>query len=125
MSEQDWKGRLDSSRQAAQARMEALAEGARDVASSARGRLEATYAQAREQVSGLSADGREIGSRISSRGRTIADRAIFESRGLIADRPLVAVAAGVVAGALLGFLANQLVRQRKIHETDPNSDFDD
>ena len=113
MADTNWKDRLTVNRYAAQARIEALS-------GVAQARIEALSSEARDRIALISSEG----SKVAARGKTLAERAMFESRGLIAERPLVAVAAGVAAGVVLGFLANRLARQR-VAEVDDETDNGD
>lgn len=119
MDDQNWKSRISNGRDTAQAAVDTLSNSAREVAATARARIGSTYGQARNRVNELSVDGRdlantslEIGSRAAKRSKSAVDKALFQSRDLIAERPLAAVAIGVTAGVVLGFLANRLAKTR-------------
>jgi ElaB/YqjD/DUF883 family membrane-anchored ribosome-binding protein len=119
MDDQNWKSRIANGRETAQAAVDTLSTSAREAAATARARIGSTYGQARNRVNELSVDGRdlastslEIGSRAAKRSKSAVDKALFQSRDLIAERPLAAVAIGVTAGVVLGFLANRLAKTR-------------
>lgn len=127
MANLDWKSRLGAGRETAQETMDTLSSNAREAAATARARIGSTYGQARERVGDLTAEGRELaqtgiayGTKAAARTRSIAEKALVESRGLIAERPLAAIAVGLAAGAVLGFLANRLATQRR-----PDAEEDD
>ena len=114
------KDRIFAGRDSAEAKVVALSQSAREAAAVARERVEHSYGNARSRVSALADDGRalvsdgaEVGSRAMASGRKVMDRALYSSRDLIAERPVTAVVVGLTAGVVLGFLANQLARQRK------------
>lgn len=109
--------------------LDALSASAREAAAAARTRIGETYGQARGKVVDIAGSGREIaqsglaaGTRAAERSRTAIDKAVFSTRDLVAERPLTAVAAGIAAGVVLGFLANQLAKSR--HETDTIDESD-
>lgn len=120
MTEPALKGRLAHGRDVAQSTIHTLSQSARDVATSARNRIDATYDQARGRVTSIAADGRALaqdgaamGQKAVKTGRNAVDRAMLSSRDLIAERPVTAVVAGLTAGLVLGFLANRLAQHRK------------
>jgi ElaB/YqjD/DUF883 family membrane-anchored ribosome-binding protein len=126
MSELNWKSRLANGRDAAKDSVGHLSASARETAATARSRIESTYGAARERAGDLAeraqeltADGRELataglerGAQVAAKGRKAVDKAIFSTRDLVAERPLTAIAVGITAGIVLGFLANQLGKSR-------------
>ena len=115
MADIDWKSRIADSRDAAQAGVDSLSASAREAVATARDRIGSTYGAARQRADVLADSGRDLartgietGTRLASRGKDAAEKAAFSARGLVAERPLTAIAAGVAAGVLLGFLANRL-----------------
>jgi len=125
MDTSNWKARIadgtDTARESAHAAIDTLSQSARDAAAVARARIEETYGQARARVADLNIDGKQIaasGAELAEKarvqGRKTLDKATLASRDLIAERPLAAVAVGITAGVLLGFLANRLVRPTKL-----------
>lgn len=115
MADQDWKSRLSETRNAAQAGADHLSASARDAVATARERIGSTYGAARQHANDiadssreLARSGLEVGTRVASKGKAAAEQAAFSARGLVAERPLTAVAIGVTAGIVLGFLANRL-----------------
>lgn len=115
MTDTDWKSRIADSRDAAQAGVESLSASAREAVATARDRIGSTYGAARQrggEIADTSRDlaktGIETGTRLAVRGKDVAEKAAFSARGLVAERPLTAVAAGIAAGVVLGFLANRL-----------------
>jgi ElaB/YqjD/DUF883 family membrane-anchored ribosome-binding protein len=130
MADQDWKSRLGEGRDTARAAVDALSHSAREAAETARARIGATYGNARSRVDALAEDGRdiaatglELGSRAAARGKTVVDKAIFSSRGLVAERPLTAVAIGITAGVVLGFLANRLATSKPASGEDDGDEW--
>lgn len=116
MADQDWKTRLSDTRNAAQAGAEHLSASAREAVATARNRIGSTYGVARQRADALADSGMDIArtgieasSRAAAKGIAAAEKAAFSARGLVAERPLTAVAIGVTAGILLGFLANRVV----------------
>ncbi len=107
-----------------------LSEAARESANGAGVRMGAAYNKVRSQVAqatveprrrvhdllqggaanatSLADSGLELSAHAFKQGRQALDRASVASRGLIAERPLTAVAIGITAGVVLGFLANRL-----------------
>lgn len=136
MSELNWKSRLANGRDAAKESVGQLSASARETAATARSRIGSTYGAARERAGDLAeraqdltAEGRELavtglerGALVAAKGRKAVDKAIFSTRDLVADRPLTAVAVGITAGIVLGFLANQLGKSRAAAETDEDDD---
>lgn len=130
MSELNWKSRIATGRDAAKDTVEQLSASAREAAATARSRINTTYGAARgragdlaERAQELTADGRELaatgierGAQVAAKGRKAVDKAIFSTRDLVAERPLTAVAVGITAGVVLGFLANQLSKSRTTSE---------
>lgn len=126
MPEQDWTSRLASGRDAAKDKVDQLSASAREAAATARSRINSTYGAARERANDLAgragdltAEGRELaasgierGAKVAAQGRKAVDKAVFSARDLVAERPLTAVAVGITAGIVLGFLANQLGKSR-------------
>jgi ElaB/YqjD/DUF883 family membrane-anchored ribosome-binding protein len=115
MADIDWKSRIADRRDAAQAGIDALSDNAREAVATARNRIGSTYGAARQRADGLADSGRELartgiatGTRLAAQGKDVAEKAAFNARGLIAERPLTAIAVGVAAGAVLGLLANRL-----------------
>lgn len=115
MADHDWKSRIADTRYAAQAGVDSLSASARDAVATARDRIGSTYGAARQRADviadtsrDLAKTGIETGTRIAVRGKDVAEKAAFSARGLVAERPLTAVAVGIAAGVLLGFLANRL-----------------
>ncbi len=119
MADQNWKSRLDEGRDTARAAVDTLSHSAREAAATARSRIGSTYGSARNRVDALAEDGRDLAatgfetatraaSRAATEGKTALDKAVFASRGLVAERPIAAIAIGVTAGVVLGFLANRL-----------------
>ncbi len=115
MTDQNWKARLDEGRETARAAVDSLSHSAREAAATARSRIGSTYGTARTRVDTLTGDGRDLaatgldlGSRAAARGKQAVGKAVFASRGLVAERPIVAIAIGITAGIVLGFLANRL-----------------
>lgn len=111
------------------ASIETLSASAREAAAAARVRIGETYGQARGKVVDIADSGRAIaqsgiaaGSRAAGQSRTALDKAVFSTRDLVAERPLTAVAAGIAAGIVLGFLANQLGKARVPKEDIDESD---
>jgi ElaB/YqjD/DUF883 family membrane-anchored ribosome-binding protein len=130
MSELNWKSRLATGRDAAKDTVDQLSASAREAAATAKTRINTTYGAARdragdlaERAQELTADGRELavtgmerGAKAAAKGRKAVDKAIFSTRDLVAERPLTAVAVGITAGIVLGFLANQLGKSRAASE---------
>lgn len=123
MAETSWRDRLDRGRTVLQRRSGDLSAGARAAAEGAGARIGEVYGHARSQASHtaaaardragtLGADARELSGEALRRGRDTLDKAAVASRGLIAERPLTAVALGLGAGLILGVLANRLARSR-------------
>ena len=115
MADHDWKSRFAEGRDAAQTSVDALSSSAREAVATARERIGSTYGVARSQADALAASGRDLaksgidaGSRVANRSKEVAEKAAFSARGLVAERPLTAVAVGIAAGVVLGFLANRL-----------------
>ena len=115
MTDIDWKSRIADSRDAAQAGVDSLSSSAREAVATARERIGSTYGAARQRADvladtsrDLAKTGIETGTRLAVRGKDAAEKAAFSARGLVAERPLTAVAAGIAAGVVLGFLANRL-----------------
>ncbi len=109
--------RFVKQRDAAASRAQQLSTDARDVAEAARRRIETTYGTVRERAGEWLDQGRDAASAgmsasatMAKRGRGAVDRAAVASRELVTDRPLAAVAMGIAAGVLLGFLANRLTQ---------------
>lgn len=137
MSELNWKSRLATGRDAAKDTVDQLSASAREAAATAKTRINTTYGAARdragdlaERAQELTADGRELavtgmerGAKAAAKGRKAVDKAIFSTRDLVAERPLTAVAVGITAGIVLGFLANQLGKARAAAE-EPAEDED-
>lgn len=100
-------------------RLDRLTSGARDTAGEARQRMGQVYGQVRAKATDAAVNGRSLANDFADAGgqqaahvvatsRKAIDRATLASRGLIAERPITAVIAGIAAGAVLGFLANRL-----------------
>ena len=98
-----------------------IGSGARDTADEARARIGQVYGQTRARAADVATNTRSVIDDLAETGgqqaaqlvatsRRAVGRATLASRGLIAERPLVAVLAGVTAGVVLGFLANRLAR---------------
>ncbi len=104
MKNSGWIEKLDEGRSRASASVTALSDGARDAASAARARIASAYGEARSRADN---------NPYVAKGRGAYDKALHASRGLVAERPIAAIAAGLVAGALLGYLANNLVQRRR------------
>ena len=128
MADYNWKSRLHDSRDIAQASVDSLSSSAREAVATARDRIGSTYGVARQRADALAGGGRDLartgletGTRIATRGKDVAEKAAFSARGLVAERPLTAIAAGVVAGVVLGFLANRLANAGSI-EPEPVED---
>ena len=109
--------------------IDSLSSGAREAAAAARARIGETYGHARGKVVDIAGSGRELaqsgiaaGTKAAERSRGAIDKAIFSARDLVAERPLTAVAAGITAGIVLGFLANQLGKARRHAEAIDESD---
>ncbi|MEQ1510521.1 MAG: hypothetical protein ABL909_09015 [Sphingopyxis sp.] len=116
MADLDWKDRIAK----AQDRVETLSTSARDTADAARARIGTTYSNARDRLTGLAQDSRsiaatsaEISGKAIASGRKTVDRAMVQSRDLIAERPIAAVAIGLTAGVVLGYFANRLAQSRR------------
>lgn len=136
MADQNWKSRLDEGRDAARdtarAAVDTLSHGAREAAATARSRIGSTYGSARSRVDTLAEDGRDLAatgletaSRAAAKGKTAVDKAVFASRGLVAERPLAAIAIGITAGVVLGYLANRLATAKPAEpENDDIEDWD-
>lgn len=110
---------------------ETLSASARETANAARQRVGAGYGAARDRAETLYEQGVDAaqpalaaGKRAAAQARTSLDRAAFSSRELIAERPLAAIAIGVVAGVALGFLANRLTTAATTPSA-PDDDEDD
>lgn len=119
MADQDWKSRLTDTRNAAQAGADQLSASAREAVATARNRIGSTYGAARQHANDiadssrdLARSGLEAGTRAAAKGKAAAEQAAFSARGLVAERPLTAIAVGVTAGIVLGFLANRLATSR-------------
>lgn len=97
-----------------------------DVVDAARERLSGTYDDVRDRASQYSHQiaerGSELGARAAEQGKKALDRAKVSSRDTIADRPLTVVAAGLVAGVALGFIANQMLQRRRTAEIEAQED---
>jgi ElaB/YqjD/DUF883 family membrane-anchored ribosome-binding protein len=111
------------------ASMESLSASAREAAATARARIGETYGQARGKVVDIAGSGRDLaqsgvaaGTRAAERSRTAIDKAVFSTRDLVAERPLTAIAAGIAAGVVLGFLANQLGKPKQRDDEIDESD---
>lgn len=111
------------------ASMESLSASAREAAATARARIGETYGQARGKVVDIAGSGRDLaqsgveaGTRAAERSRTAIDKAVFSTRDLVAERPLTAIAAGIAAGVVLGFLANQLAKTKQQDDEIDESD---
>ncbi|MCC7394382.1 MAG: hypothetical protein IT553_05965 [Sphingomonadaceae bacterium] len=104
MATNNWMEKLDQRRTRASASVSALSDGARDAATAARARIASVYGEARNRADS---------SAFVAKGRGAYDKALHASRGLVAERPIAAIAAGLVAGAVLGYLANNLVQRRR------------
>lgn len=120
MSTNNWSKRIDDGRASAQAKITSLSSSAQEAAQAARARIGSTYGHARNRAVGFATDGRAlaqdgaaIGAAVADKGRKAMDRAMLSSRGLIAERPVTAVIAGLAAGILVGFLANRAAENRK------------
>lgn len=116
MADLSWKDRITK----AQGSVDALSVSARETAVAARTRIGETYGSARERLNDLAKDGRsiaadsaEIGGRAVATGRKAVDRALVQSRDLIAERPVAAVVIGLTAGVVLGYFANRLTQARR------------
>lgn len=126
MSDLNLKSRIANGRDAAKDAVGQLSASARETAATARSRIGSTYGAARERAGDLAeraqdltAEGRELavtgierGAQVAAKGRKAVDKAIFSTRDLVAERPLTAIAVGITAGVVLGFLANQLGKSR-------------
>ena len=124
MSEFDWRTTLNKGRASATSAIDTASGAARGVAAETRQRITATYDDARDRAGtiadagqALSSKGRELGTRAAKHGKRAVDTVLVESRGLIGERPLTAVVAGIAAGAIIGFLANRLGKPRPGHPT--------
>ena len=122
MARNEWKDRITEGR-------EALTAGAREAASQARSRIEESYGVARRRADEWSRDGRDLagqgldaGARAAEKGKAALDKAMFQSRGFVTERPLAAVALGVAAGVMLGFVANRALRGRADTAADEDGD---
>jgi ElaB/YqjD/DUF883 family membrane-anchored ribosome-binding protein len=111
------------------ASIEALSASAREAAATARARIGETYGQARGKVVDIADSGRDLaqsgmaaGTRAAERSRSAIDKAVFSTRDLVAERPLTAIAAGIAAGVVLGFLANQLGKPKQQDDEIDESD---
>lgn len=136
MSELNWKSRIASGRDAAKDTVDQISASAREAAATARSRINSTYGAARDRASDLAeragdltAEGRELaatgierGAKVAAKGRKAVDKAIFSTRDLVAERPLTAVAVGITAGIVLGFLANQLSKSRTASEAEADDE---
>ncbi|MEQ1725915.1 MAG: hypothetical protein ABL882_08315 [Sphingopyxis sp.] len=116
MADLNWKERIAD----AQGGVETLSASARETAAAAGARIGASYGNARERLSDMARGGRsiaagsaEISGRAVATGRKAMDRALVQSRDLIAERPVTAVVAGLAAGVVLGYLANRLAGARR------------
>jgi|CXWL01.1.fsa_nt_gi ElaB/YqjD/DUF883 family membrane-anchored ribosome-binding protein len=125
MADLNWKERIAG----AQSSVDALSASARETAAAARARVGASYGEARERMAGLAHDGRaiasssaEISGRAVATGRKAMDKALVQSRDLIAERPITAVVIGLTAGVVLGYLANRLAKSRRT-ETQTDDEF--
>ena len=125
MADLNWKERIAS----AQSSVDALSHSARETAAAARTRIGATYGSARGRVAELAQDGRsiastsaEISGKAIASGRKAMDKALVQSRDLIAERPVTAVVVGLTAGVVLGYLANRLTQARR-EKTEIDEDF--
>lgn len=107
MTDINWKDRLESQRDNA-------AETIASLAASARQKLEDINIDGRQ----IAQTGIERGAAVAKQGRKALDKAVFSSRGLIAERPLTAIAIGIVAGGILGVLANRLARRSAVETSD-------
>lgn len=115
MADIDWKSRITDSRDAAQASVDSLSASAREAVATARDRIGSTYGAARQRGGEIADTSRELaktglatGTRLAAQGKDVAGKAAFSARGLVAERPLTAIAAGIAAGLVLGVLANRL-----------------
>ncbi len=129
MADQDWKSRISDGRDAAQAGVDALSSSAREAVATARDRIGSTYGAARNRADSfaqtsrdLARTGLEAGTQVARSSKAAADKAAFSARGLVAERPLTAIAAGIAAGIVLGFLANRLAIGGGDSEPDPVED---
>lgn len=109
--------------------IDALSASAREAAAAARTRIGETYGQARGKVVDIAGSGRDLaqsgvaaGSRAAERSRSAIDKVVFSTRDLVAERPLTAIAAGIAAGVVLGFLANQLSKPKQQDDEIDESD---
>ena len=123
MASDDWKDRINDGR-------EVLSATAREAASQARSRLEASYGTARRRATEWSREGRDLagqgleaGSKAAARSKVAVDKALFQSRDFVSDRPLAAVALGVAAGVLLGFVANRALKSKAVEEESEEDNF--
>ena len=112
MTDINWKDRLENQRDTASATIASFKEGAR------------------KKLDELGIDGRQIAqaglersSAVAKQSKKAIDKAVFSSRGLIAERPLTAIAVGVVSGVVLGLLANRVAR-KTADTTVPDEDDD-
>jgi ElaB/YqjD/DUF883 family membrane-anchored ribosome-binding protein len=110
---------------------ETLSASARETAAAARQRVGEGYSAARDRAETLYEQGVDAaqpalvaGKRAAAQARSTIDRAAFQSRELIAERPLAALAIGVVAGVALGYLANRLASGASTPSA-PDDDEDD
>jgi ElaB/YqjD/DUF883 family membrane-anchored ribosome-binding protein len=129
-----WTDRLKTRRAAVADRADELSTSARQAAQGASERIGSVYGQVRSRVSDSVGPTRDRAERLIEAGTAQAgklakgsrdqiDRAAFASRGLIAERPLTAVAIGIGAGLVFGLLANRLGRsQPDATETDEIED---
>lgn len=129
MADQDWKSRLGDGRNSARAAVDHISSSAREAAATARSRIGTTYGTARNRADALAKEGRviaasglELGSKAAARSKSAVDKAVFASRGLIAERPMTALAIGVSAGIILGILANRLATSAHQPEEEDDSD---
>ena len=129
MADHDWKSRISDGRDAAQAGVDALSSSAREAVATARNRIGSTYGAARNRADAIAESSRDLaktgieaGTRVATRSKAAADKAAFSARGLVAERPITAVAAAIAAGIVLGFLANRLASGGGTTEPDPVED---
>ena len=140
----NWKSKIDDGRETLETVTSSASNSARDAVAatrarvhdaydSARDRAQDAYDNVRERLSDYSHEGRalaqqwseqgaEAGRRALSKGKSAAHNARLQSQNLVAERPLLAVGIGIAAGVALGFLANQLVKQRAVHDEDEYDD---
>jgi ElaB/YqjD/DUF883 family membrane-anchored ribosome-binding protein len=129
-----WTDRIKTGRTTVASRASDISNSAREAAEGATDRIGEVYGNMRSRMSSavtptkdrageLFEAGAARAGKLAKDGRVHLDRAAIASRGLIAERPLTAVAIGIGAGLVLGFLANRLGRtQTESSEWEENED---